>query len=134
MYCLDTDTVSAAYSAAPPLALLRRIARTPTTEQCTTAITVGEIAYGAAKRGGSRLIGLVEEVVRQAHAILPFDERAARAYGELRAHLERDGRRLDEPDLRIASICLARDLTLVTGNMRHFERVPGLRVENWLES
>jgi len=42
------------------------------------------------------------------------------------------GQRLDDPDLRIAAICVAHDLTLVTGNVRHFERVPGLRVENWL--
>ena len=133
VYCLDTDTVSVAYSAAPPLALVRRLARTPATEQCTTAITIGELAYGAARRGGRRLTELVEEVVRQTHVIQAFDLRAGRRYGELRAELERDGRRLEEPDLRIASICLARDLTLVTGNVRHFDRVPGLRVENWLE-
>jgi tRNA(fMet)-specific endonuclease VapC len=64
--------------------------------------------------------------------VLPFDELAAEVYGPLRARLESEGRRLDEPDLRIASIVLARDLTLVTGNERHFARVPDLRIENWL--
>lgn len=64
--------------------------------------------------------------------ILPFDEAAARAYGQLRAHLERAGISLSEPDLRISSIALTRRLTLITGNVRHFSRVPGLRVENWL--
>ncbi len=54
-------------------------------------------------------------------------------YAEIRVALEASGQRLDDPDLRIAAICLAHDLTLVTGNVRHFERVPGLRVENWLE-
>ena len=67
------------------------------------------------------------------HAVLPFNEAAAEIYGALRADLERIGKRLDDPDLRIASIALSRDLTLVTGNVRHFERVPGLRIENWLE-
>ena len=52
---------------------------------------------------------------------------------QLRAELERQGRRLDEPDLRIASIALSRQLTVVTGNVRHFRRVPELAVENWLE-
>ena len=61
-----------------------------------------------------------------------FDEQAARAYAEIRVELEAKGQRLDDADLRIAAICLARDLTLITGNVRHFERVPGLRVENWL--
>ena len=46
--------------------------------------------------------------------------------------LEAVGRPLEDADLQIAAICLAHDLTLVTGNVRHFERVPGLRVENWL--
>jgi tRNA(fMet)-specific endonuclease VapC len=55
-------------------------------------------------------------------------------YGRLRAQLEREGRRIGEPDLRIAAIALARDLTLVTGNVRHFQRVPDLRIENWLEN
>jgi len=66
-------------------------------------------------------------------SILLFDEPAARSYAEIRVELEAAGRRLEDPDIRIAAICLAHDLTLVTGNVRHFERVPGLRVENWLE-
>jgi tRNA(fMet)-specific endonuclease VapC len=64
--------------------------------------------------------------------VLPFDSSAAEVYGPLRAGLEREGRRLDEPDLRIASIALSRDMTLVSGNVRHFSHVRGLRVENWL--
>jgi tRNA(fMet)-specific endonuclease VapC len=55
-------------------------------------------------------------------------------YGPLRARLEQAGRRIDEPDLPIASIALSHDLTVVTGNTRHFARVPGLRVENWLKA
>jgi predicted nucleic acid-binding protein len=42
-------------------------------------------------------------------------------------------RRLDEPDLRIGSIALSRGLTLVTGNVRHFSRIPDLSVESWLD-
>jgi tRNA(fMet)-specific endonuclease VapC len=64
--------------------------------------------------------------------VLPFDRPAAETYGRLRAELERAGTPLSEPDLRIASIALTHDLTVVTGNVRHFARVSGLRVENWL--
>ncbi|MDP9373953.1 MAG: type II toxin-antitoxin system VapC family toxin, partial [Chloroflexota bacterium] len=53
-------------------------------------------------------------------------------YGTLRAELEAAGTPLAEPDLRIASIALTHDLTLVTGNLRHFGRISGLAVENWL--
>ena len=74
----------------------------------------------------------MRDLLAGALTVLPFDEVAAEAYGSLRARLEAEGRRLDEPDLRIASIALSRDLTLVTANVRHFDRVPGLRVDNWL--
>lgn len=61
-----------------------------------------------------------------------FDAAPAERYGRLRAEFESAGRGLAEPDLRIASIALSRDLTVVTGNVRHFSRVPELLVENWL--
>jgi len=75
----------------------------------------------------------VEAFLASGIAILPFDGAAAVEYAEIRSALEGAGRRLDDPDLRIAAICLTHDLTLVTGNVRHFERIPGLRLENWLE-
>jgi tRNA(fMet)-specific endonuclease VapC len=133
MYCFDTDVVSAALRPRPPLHLLRRLARTPAAEQCTTAITVGEIVYGGARIGRPGHADRMHELLSSLHTVLSFDEEAAIVYGSLRAELERGGTRLDDPDLRIASIALSRELTLVTGNVRHFERVPGLRIENWLE-
>jgi tRNA(fMet)-specific endonuclease VapC len=133
MYCFDTDVLSAALRRDPPLDLVRRLARLPPEQQFTTAVTLGELLYGAARRGGERLVERIRQVLPQAQRILPFDEEAAGIYGPLRARLEAEGRRLAEPDLRIAAIALARRLVLVTGNARHFARVPGLRVENWLE-
>ena len=133
MFCFDTDVISAVMRPMPPMHLVRRLARTPVEEQCTTAITLGEILYGAARVGRTALLEQFRERVTSAHTVLPFDGMAAEAYGPLRADLERVGRRLGGPDLRIASIALSRDLTLVTGNVRHFERVPGLQIENWFE-
>jgi tRNA(fMet)-specific endonuclease VapC len=132
MYCFDTDVLSAVLRRDPPLGLIRRLAQVPPEEQYTTAITLGEMLFGASRRGSPRLTERVRDLLRSAQTILPFDEAAAEVYGPLRAELEGQGRRLAEPDLRIASIVLARDLVLVTGNVRHFARVPGLRVENWL--
>ncbi len=134
MYCFDTDVLSALIGSDPPLHLFRRVAAIRPREQSTTAITLGELLYGASKRGSDRLSEKVDGLIRSAGAILPFDEAAARVYADLRVELEGRGRRLDEPDLRIAAIALSRDLTLVTGNVRHFERVEGLRVENWLDA
>lgn len=132
MFCLDTDVLSASLRPAPPLGLVRRLSVVPAEEQFTTAITVGELLYGAERKGSARLKRAVEAVLHQALTILPFDRRSAEIYGPLRAQLEREGQRLEEPDLRIASIALANDMTLVSGNVRHFKRVPGLRLENWL--
>ena len=64
--------------------------------------------------------------------ILPFDRAAGEEYGRLRADLERDGTPIGEADTRIAAIAMVHNLTVVTGNVRHFSRVTGLRVENWL--
>jgi tRNA(fMet)-specific endonuclease VapC len=116
----------------PPLHLIRRLAKVPPAAQATTTINLGELLYGTAKRGSGPLPDRVREVVSTATSILPFDGSAAGVYGPLRAQLEREGRRCDEPDPRIASIALSRGLTVVTGNVRNYSRIPGLSVENWL--
>ena len=61
--------------------------------------------------------------------ILPFDEDAAKAFGDLQQQRIRIG----TMDLKIAAICLAHDATLLTRNLVDFEKVPGLRAENWLD-
>lgn len=132
MYCFDTDVLSATLRRDPPLHVVRRLARVAPAHQFTTAITLGELLYGASKRGSAELAQRVRVLIDTAAAVLPFDASASEVYGPLRARLEREGRRLDEPDLRIASIAMAHDLTLVTGNVGHFQRVTGLRVENWI--
>jgi len=132
VYCFDTDVLSATIRREPSLPLVRRLAQVPATDQFTTAITMGELLYGAARRDSRRLDEQVRALLRGALTILPFDEAAAAIYGPLRAELESGGEPLAEPDLRIASIALSRDLTMVTGNTRHFARVPNLPVENWL--
>lgn len=133
MFCFDTDVLSAVVRREPPLALIRRLARVPAEEHFTTSITLGELLYGASKRGRPALTDRARELFVGALAILPFDAEAAEVYGPLRARLEAGGEPLDEPDLRIASITLSRGLTLVTGNVRQFARVSELRVENWLQ-
>ena len=75
----------------------------------------------------------LERVLLPNLSVLPFDVAAAHRYGEMRAELERRGTPLGEADLRIGAIALTRGLTVVTGNVRHFQRIPDLSVENWLQ-
>ena len=135
MYLFDTDTLTQLIRRAPSPTLIARFAGTPPEHQFTSAITVGEMIYGA-DRSPRRdiLLHQFESLLWSNLQILPFDTPAAETYGHLRANLEQEGLPLAEPDLRIASIALVHDLTLVTGNVRHFARVPSLRVENWIES
>lgn len=132
MYCFDTDVLSWTLRRDPSLDLIRRFAQVPPEDQFTTAITLGELLYGAIRRRSPSLVDRIRDFALRGMRVLPFDRRAAEHYGSLRADLESQGRRLAESDLRIASIALARDLTLVTGNVRHFSRISGLRIENWL--
>lgn len=130
-YLLDTDTVSAVLRRTPHLGVLHRLAQEPQSDVFTSAITVGELVYGAALRALADLDRRIATLLATL-PVVSFDEGAAYRYGVTRAQLERAGRRLDDPDLRIASIALAHDLVLVSGNQRHFRRVPDIRLENWL--
>lgn len=104
----------------------------PEEDLTTTVITVAELVYGAWKsvRPAENLARL--DVLITHLALLPFDGWAARRFGELRSQLEQAGTRVDHLDLQIAAIALERSAPLVTHNRRHFDRVPGLTLEDWL--
>ena len=133
MFLFDTDTLSEVLKRNPSPDLMARLATMPAEDQFTTSITVGEMAYGAYRSSQTEyLLQQFEEIVWPMVQILPFDRASGEIYGSLRADLERAGTPLAEPDLRIAAIALTNDLTVVTGNVRHFSRIRGLRVENWI--
>jgi tRNA(fMet)-specific endonuclease VapC len=131
-YLFDTDTISAVLRPRPDLTIARRLAAIPPNEQFTSVITLGELLFGALRRGRADLLERIEAIAESV-PVLPFHEPAARTYAEMRAELERRGTPLAEPDLRIAAIAQSFNLVLVTGNERHFRRVPALVVENWFE-
>ena len=134
MYLFDTDSLSQVLKRSPLSSFIARLAATPVEHQFTTAITVGEMVYGAHRSARrDELLNQLQTRVWPNITILPFDRTAAEIYGGVRAELERAGVTIGEPDTRIAAIALARSLTVVTGNVRHFNRVPGVAVENWLE-
>ncbi len=135
MYLLDTDILSNLMKRIPPSALVTRVARVPPEDQFTSSITLGELVYGAhrLRERTATLLERIEDTLLPNLPVLPFDTAAARRYGELRAGLEQRGTPIGDADMRIAAIALARGLKVVTSNERHFRRVPGLEVENWLD-
>ncbi len=133
MYLLDTDILSNLMRQAPATALVVRLAQVPPEEQFTSSVTLGELLYGAYRSSRTtNLLARIESVLPDELPVLPFDAAAAGHYGEIRAELESLGTPIGDADTRIAAIALTHGLRIVTGNERHFRRVPGLEVENWL--
>jgi tRNA(fMet)-specific endonuclease VapC len=105
----------------------------PDEELATTVINVAELAHGA-QRSEHRDDNLARlEVLLSALFVLPFDESAARRFGLLKADLDATGEPLDDLDLQIASIALENNLPLLTNNTRHFARIGGLQLQNWIQ-
>lgn len=101
-------------------------------ELAITAISVGELVYGAERstRSAEKLLEL--DTLLATIVIMPYDDSAAHRFGALKMMLERRGERLDDADLQIAATALSRETPLVTHNSRHFGRIPGLVLEDWL--
>lgn len=97
-----------------------------------SAIVASEMRFGAMKKGSERLSFLVENILRRI-AVLPYEESEAHHFAQIRFELEKTGKPIGATDLFIAAHARSLDLTLVTNNTREFARVPGLKVENWLE-
>ncbi len=133
MIVFDTDVVSCMLGPRPPLGLIRRVASVDPDDQATTSITIGELVRAAFRgRRPDLLLSLLKARLWPNVRVLSFDRAAAETYGELQADLEKRGVPIPEPELRIAAICLRHGAVLATGNTRSFNKVSGLRVENWI--
>ena len=101
-------------------------------EVATTWITACELSYGAAKsRAPERNQTLVSELLATLR-VVGLDHPAAQVFGRIKSVLERAGNILADADLMIASIALAQGASLVTGNRKHYDRIEGLRIEDWI--
>ncbi len=131
-YLLDTNTASFVIKGKSS-ALDRRLVRVPMAQLAISAVTEGELRFGAARLPqATRLHNMIEEFFLRV-AILPWDSDAAQQYGQLRAMLERDGRTMGNLDVMIGAHALALDVILVT-NDRAFGRVKKLKVEDWTKA
>ena len=97
-----------------------------------SALVAAELRYGAAKLGSSKFAGYLEDWLRL-FDLRPWPVTASQHYARLRCDLERQGTPIGGTDLLIAAHALAENAVLVTNNLREFQRVPGLRLENWME-
>jgi tRNA(fMet)-specific endonuclease VapC len=130
LYMLDTNICIYIAKRQPP-EVKARFERLKPGQLVMSAITYGELYYGACKsnqraRAQAQLDELVENI-----PVESLDPAAARAYGEIRATLEKQGRLIGNNDLWIGAHAIALDVTLATNNEREFKRIAGLSIENW---
>ena len=128
---LDTNIVSALMRD-PRGAIRRKAEEFGLDDLCISIIVAGELEFGIAKSGSRRIRAQFDAILKTME-IVPVHAPTERLYGEVRAHLLERGKVIGPNDVWIAAHALALGLTLVTGNIREFSRVPRLRTENWLD-
>jgi tRNA(fMet)-specific endonuclease VapC len=131
-YMLDTN-ICIGLIRQKPQKLIRRLTRCEPGEVGVSSITIAELAYGANKSNQvENNLSALDQFLLPIE-ITDFDQRASAAYGVVRAYLEREGKIIGSMDLLIGSHALSLGLTLITNNTNEFQRIPKLKIEDWME-
>lgn len=130
MWMLDTN-ICIYLMKQQPAGLIRRMRDIDLSTIRISSVTVAELQYGVARSARQEQNALALAVFLAPLQVEPFHDAAAAAYGPIRATLERAGTPIGSMDLLLAAQAVASGYTLVTNNVREFQRVPGLKVENW---
>jgi len=130
LFLLDTNAVSAALKG--NAALDRRLQDLVPAEWCISAVTRAELRFGVARRPKATRLAQVVAAFLSVARTEAWNAKAADEHGRLRAALMAKGRHIGDFDEMIAAHALALDAVLVTDNTRHFSRVAGLKIENWV--
>ncbi len=129
-YMLDTNICIYVIKRKPP-SVLTALLRHEAAGIGVSIVTLCELAYGAAKSGSARNQAALLQFLEPLE-VVNFDHSAAMAYASLRTHLEAAGTPIGPLDTQIAAHALSLGVTLVSNNTREFERVPGLKLTNWV--
>ncbi|HNW28390.1 MAG TPA: type II toxin-antitoxin system VapC family toxin [Spirochaetota bacterium] len=130
MYLLDTN-ICIYIIKEKPARVLEILKKKIKHRICVSSVTVAELQYGVEK---SRWIEKNRVALLQflsIFTIVNFDDKDAVEFGKIKAYLERKGRIIGPMDLLISAQARSKDMTLVTNNMKEFERINGLKLENW---
>lgn len=128
-YLFDTDALSEVMRREPNPIYLAWLRGVPREDQYASAVSIGELYQGACRSARrDALLERIDERVLPAVTVLPFDVAIARVFGEIQADLEARGGSPGDADVQIASTAVHHRLQLVTGNVRHHGRIPGLEL------
>ncbi len=125
---LDTDMVS--YALRGSGAVGARLLEHKPSDLCMSSITLAKLHYGAEAKRSQKIRRALRAFTNDV-AVLPFDAASAEHFGVVAAQLAARGQPIGICDTLVAAHALSLGLTLVTNNVRHFNRVQGLEVENW---
>lgn len=131
-YVLDTNAVSALMRG--ETAVVAALRGKPKPDVAIPQPVLGEIAYGIERLPRSRRKERLRErfaLVRDEMARIAWDDEVSNRFGTAKAALERAGTRLEDFDVAVAAHALAAGAVLVTANLRHLGRIPGLKIEDW---
>ncbi|QQO07577.1 type II toxin-antitoxin system tRNA(fMet)-specific endonuclease VapC [Breznakiella homolactica] len=131
MYLLDTNICLYLIKERPE-AVLKNLRKKRSKGIAISSITLAELEYGVenSKFPEKNKIALIKFL--SIITILPFEAKAAEAYGKIKADLKRRGRIIGPLDILIAAHAKSEDLVLVTNNTREFERIADVKIENWM--
>ena len=130
-YMLDTNICIYAIKNKPE-GVLEKLRENINPGICISAITLAELEHGVAKSMYPEKNAMALLKVLSLINVRDFDDRAAIEYGRICAYLQKQGTPIGTMDMLIAAHAISEDLILVTNNLREFQRVPGLRLENWV--
>ena len=131
-FLLDTDTCVFWLRGRP--AVQARLAAVDPDALHTSVVTLAELRYGADCSAQPAANHQAIDDFVSGVAVLAVDADIARAFGEIKAQLRRQGNLIEDFDLLLAATAVANDLTLVTNNTAHFGRVGGLPLDNWAQT
>ena len=129
MYLLDTDIII--YSLKGVSQVVENLRRRRSAYMALSVVTYGELVFGAecSERRSENLARVYRTA--EIYPILPVTRAVMDSFGVLKADLRQKGKTIDDFDLLVAATALGHGLTLISNNLRHFQPIPGLRVENW---
>lgn len=133
VYLLDTNICIHIRRERPQEVLKRFESLTPGST-AISVVTYGELSYSACKSGNAEQASTILEQLVTLIPVLPLDAATARTYGKIRFDLSRRGEIIGNNDLWIAAHALSLGITLVTNNEREFQRIPNLKIENWVSA
>lgn len=130
LYMLDTNIVSHAIKGDE--AVNSRLLEHTPSELCVSSIAASELRFGAQRKGSKKLGRLIESFLEPI-PVLSYDQRASQVYATIASQLYGQGLPIGPMDTLIAAHAMSVGAVMVTNNTKHFERVPGIHLEDWTD-